>query len=69
MKAHRGRLDGTPISVDNFEPSKRITHYFLTHGHSDHCHRLTPTWNAGRIYTTSRTKEFIVSKVSILYHF
>eukprot|EP01084_Bolivina_argentea_P264888 448858_1 len=62
MKAYRGRLEGTPISVDNFEPSKRITHYFLTHGHSDHCHRLTQTWNAGRIYTTSRTKEFIVSK-------
>ena len=63
MKAHKGRLEGTTISVDNFRPSATITHYFLTHGHSDHCTGLTPTWNYSVIYTTTITKKFILSKV------
>lgn len=62
MKAHKGRLEGTTISVDNFRPDGTITHYFLTHGHSDHCTGLTPTWNYSVIYTTTITKKFILSK-------
>ena len=63
MKAHKGRLEGTTISVDNFRASSFVTHYFLTHGHSDHTTGLTPTWNYNVIYTTSTTKKFIISKV------
>eukprot|EP01083_Nonionella_stella_P042450 114652_1 len=62
MKAYKGRLEATTISVDNFRPSASVTHYFLTHGHSDHCTGLTPTWNYSVIYTTSITKRFIISK-------
>ncbi len=57
MKAYKGRLEGTTISVDNFRASSTVTHYFLTHGHSDHCTGLTPTWNYNAIYTTSITKK------------
>merc|ERR1719162_2953640 len=62
MKAHKGRLEGTTISIDNFRPSSTVTHYFLTHGHSDHCSGLTPTWNYSVIYSTSITKKYILSK-------
>ena len=62
MKSHKGRLEGTTISVDNFKPDGTITHYFLTHGHKDHCTGLTPTWNYNRIYTTTITKKYIIDK-------
>ena len=63
MQAHKGRLENTPLSIDNFKVSASVTHYFLTHGHSDHCYGLTPTWNYSKIYTTKTTMKFISNKV------
>lgn len=65
MQAYKGRLEGTTISVDNFRRNICITHYFLTHGHSDHCIGLTPTWNFNCIYTTATTKHYILNKYKI----
>jgi DNA cross-link repair 1A protein len=55
-----GPLSHCPIKVDDF--SKGGKSYFLTHAHTDHFHGLRETWNAGRLYCTSITKELLLIK-------
>ena len=58
-------IAGAPIAVDSFKYIHGVSHYFLTHAHSDHMNGLRPSWNLGTIYCSEITKCLVKEKFGI----
>ncbi|KAK3285179.1 hypothetical protein CYMTET_7194 [Cymbomonas tetramitiformis] len=67
MKLPKHKLiPGTSFIVDGFKyPQPWCTHYFLTHGHSDHFDGLRESWQGGKIYCTRITASVIAHKLKV----
>lgn len=56
----------TTISVDYWpkQENANITHYFLTHCHTDHVKNLDSKWNRSKIYCSKVSTDFIKALIS-----
>ena len=52
-------IENTSIAVDFWPKRNDITHFFLTHAHTDHTKSLDVTWNHNKIYCSPLTKKLI----------
>lgn len=61
-------INSTTIAVDYWprQQSTNITHFFLTHCHTDHTRNLDAQWNQSKIYCSKVYKSFIVILKTIL---
>ncbi|CDK26167.1 unnamed protein product [Kuraishia capsulata CBS 1993] len=61
------KFSGLDIAVDAFcyRFNPEISHYFLSHFHSDHYGGLCKSWNHGTIYCSKLTKILAVTKLKV----
>lgn len=52
-------INNTTIAVDHWPRANNshITHYFLTHAHTDHTKGLDETWNGPALYCSNVTNQ------------
>lgn len=58
-------LPGVPVSVDNGQSQAGVSHYFLSHMHTDHLRGLRDGWSAGTLYCSAESARLLHDRYDI----